>query len=213
MLFDAPAVLPPQDEHPAYLERIVDHLEQARRSTPEQVLKEFLGAPADPATLQVDGVHHVAVYAGDYVTEDDFDNWLASIEAFGAVRDVRHGPSYIAPRLYGTPGHWINLTVDGYEYELFNCRARGEWATFSVRRKTALMSHHALSVNRPEQVLAMLDFLGARPGIEQLAYTPADEIGHTYGHLQSAETGLVLEVVYAGAPAYGAGPGHGAEAA
>ncbi|MEV5988566.1 hypothetical protein AB0L85_26755 [Streptomyces sp. NPDC052051] len=204
-LFDAPAVLPPQDDHPAYLDRIVDHLEQARRSTPEQVLKEFLGTSADPSTLQVDSVHHVAVYAGDYVSEDDFDNWLASVEAFGATTDVRHGPSYIAPRRYGTPGHWINLRVDGHEYELFSCRARGEWATYDVRRKSALMSHHALSVKWPEQVPAVLDFLAARPDIEQLAYTPADELGHTYGHVHSKETGLVLEIVYE-APAHACGP-------
>lgn len=198
MLFDAPAVLPPPDEHPAHLDRLLDHLVRARATPPARVLEEFLDAPADPATLGVDGVHHVAVYTGDYLTEDDFDDWLASVESHGAFRDVRTGPSWIAPRRYGTSGHWINLTADGDEYELFTCRARGEWADYGARRRAALMSHHGLSVRDPEQVGAVMDFLGARPGVEQIARTPADELGHTYGHLLNTRSELVLEIVHAG---------------
>ncbi|NJQ08725.1 hypothetical protein [Streptomyces lonarensis] len=197
-LFDAPAVLPPPDEHPAHLDRLVDHLTRARTAGPERVLAAFLDAPADPATLGVAGVHHVAAYTGDYLTEDDFDDWLASVESHGAVRDVRTGPSHIAPRRYGTPGHWINLTVDGDEYELFSCRAHGEWTGYAPHRKAALMSHHGLEVTGPQQVGAVLDFLAARPGVELIAHAPADELGHTYGHLLNTRSELVLEIVHAG---------------
>lgn len=201
MLFDAPAVLPPPDEHPDHLDRLLDHLTRARSAAPAEVLADFLDAPADPATLGVAGVHHVAAYTGDYRREEDFDAWLASVASHGAVRDVRTGPSHIAPRRYGTPGHWINLTVDGHEYELFSCRAHGEWTGYDARRKNALMSHHGLSVAGPRQVRAVLDFLGARPGVEQIAFAPADELGHTYGHLLNTRSELVLEIVHAGDPA------------
>jgi hypothetical protein len=196
MRFDALSVLPAPEQHAAYLGRLVDHLEEARRTSPAEVLAEFLGAPADPATLGVVGIHHVAAYAGDYEHEDDFDAWLKSVQACDGVSDVRNGPSYIAPREYGAPGHWINLAVGEHEYELFSCRRHGEWAGFTPDRKVTLMSHYGLAVDRPEQVPALLAFLAARPGIEQVVYTPADELGHCYGHLRNAGTDGVLEIVY-----------------
>lgn len=198
MPFDAPAGLPAPGEHPAYLRRVLGYLRDERRITPGEALESFLGEPADPATLGVTAIHHVAAYAGDYDREEDFDAWLGSVQSSDLVTDVRHGPSYVAPWQYGTPGHWINLVADGHEYELFTCRNSGEWARFDRARKAALMSHHAVAVDSPGQVQALLDFLAARPEIERVVYTPADEIGHCYGHLRHRKTGQVLEIVYSG---------------
>jgi hypothetical protein len=198
MFFDALTALPEADDHAGYLARIIDHLERERRATPRQVLEAFLGGTADPETLGVSGIHHVAAYTGDYTHEDEFEAWLKSVEACDGVENVRHGPSYIAPRQYGAPGHWINFAVGGHEYELFSCRDTGAWCGYDRQRKISLMSHHGVAVERPEQVPALLAFLAARPGVEQLVYTPADEIGHCYGHLRRTETDQILEVVYSG---------------
>ena len=112
------------------------------------------------------------------------------------MSEVKFGPSYISPRLYGTPGHWMNFTSKGYEWELFSCRRSGAWAELPHARKLRLMSHDAVRVAGAEQVPALLSFLSVRHGLEQIAYTGADEVGHCYGHLLRKETDQVLEIVY-----------------
>jgi hypothetical protein len=197
-IFDAPASLPLPAEYGRYLTSLLDALRRARRRNAQAVLEDFLGAAADAETLGVTGVHHVAAYAGDYEQETEFERWCEYLQLSSGLDDVRHGPSYIAPRLYGTPGHWINFTSGGEEYELFSCHARGDWATLSLEDKQSLMSHYALRVQASEQVLALLSFLSSRPGVEQIAYTPADRIGHTYGHLRRGCR--VLEIVFSPGP-------------
>jgi hypothetical protein len=197
-IFDAPASLPPPAEHGSYLSNVLAALQRARRRPAQAVLEDFLGTAADAETLGVTGLHHVAAYVGDYEQEAEFEQWCEYVRLSSRVNDVQHGPSYVAPRLYGTPGHWINFTSEGEEYELFSCRASGHWTTLTRQDKQTLMSHYALRVQVPEQVGALLNFLSSRPSIEQIAYTPADGIGHTYGHLRHDRR--VLEIVYAPAP-------------
>lgn len=200
MLFSAPTMLPRGTERGSYLRDVLSFCDEAARSTADEVLASFFGHPVDPRTLRVTGLHHVAVYVGDYEREEDFDAWLALVRDLPGAKGVSSGPSHIAPREYGTPGHWINFTVDGLEVELFSCRHRGKWAERPVAEKNSLMSHFGLSVDAPDHVRPLLDFLASFEGVSLLAHAPADELGHTYGHLVRHDTGRVLELVHAGAP-------------
>lgn len=195
---DAEEALPPPAEHAAYLDRILRSLEAAAAVDVQSVLDGALGVPADAATLEVTGLHHVAAYVGDWEHEDQVAQWVDAVRAHPRVSRVRWGPSAIAPREYGTPGHWINLTAAGREYELFTCKRSGRWATFPAARKATLMSHYAVAVTGPRRVRPLLDYLTSRDGLDLLAYAPADEVGHTYGHVINRATGQVLEIVSGG---------------
>ncbi|MFJ2744541.1 hypothetical protein ACIO3O_33365 [Streptomyces sp. NPDC087440] len=188
------------DRGPA-LQKLLDRADEAHRTRAPDVLSAFFGHTLDARTLRVTGVHHVAFYVGDYGDEKDFEDLLDQVHRSPGVSRVRTGPSYIAPRAYGTPGHWINLrSALGNEIELFSCRGRGSWADRSPEQRSALMSHYGLSVDTPEHVRPLLDFLATFDGVRLLSHTPADELGHTYGHVIRDDTGRVLELVHAGAP-------------
>ncbi|MEE4591030.1 hypothetical protein V2J94_03810 [Streptomyces sp. DSM 41524] len=203
MIYPAPAALPTGEEQERYLDSVLGWFKEAARTTPDTALTGFLGHPVDLRTLRITGLHHVAVYVGDYDREEDFDQWLALVEKSPDTEDVRSGPSHIAPREYGTPGHWINCRAHGQELELFTCRARGGWADRPAGQKNALMSHFGLAVDAPDHVRPLLDYLATFDGVELLTFAPEDELGHTYGHLLRRDTDRVLELVHPG----GSSPG------
>src|SRR3712207_2468387 len=63
----------------------------------------------------IDGVHHVAFYLGDYARDEQVFAWFAHLEGLRSRKElleVDMGPSYIAPKQYGTPGWWYSVTLD-----------------------------------------------------------------------------------------------------
>jgi hypothetical protein len=180
----------------AALERLVA---RDRRLGPERVLAEFLGEAADPRALRVTGLHHSAAYLGDYAHEDEVDAWQAFLEArraAGELRALERGPSYLAPKHYGTPGWWFSARrADGGLTEMFACRRFGPWARLDAQARCGLMSHRALSVATPGDVRAALDALLRHEGTELIAFVAGDELGHTYGHVRHGARRAVLEIV------------------
>lgn len=200
MLFPVCDAIPTGSDREPGLEKILDWADEAHGTPVPEVLSGFFGQPLDARTLRVTALHHVALYIGDYDKEEDFEAWLEQVRSSPRTDQVATGPSHIAPREYGTPGHWINLrTARGHEVELFTCRRRGEWAGRGAEQKTTLMSHFGVAVDTPGHVRPLLDYLASFEGVELLAYAPADELGHTYGHVIRGDTDRVLELVHAGA--------------
>lgn len=147
------------------------------------------------------GVNHIGVYLGDYTNDDDVFAWhayLKTLQTAGDIADLDMGPSYIAPRQYGTPGWWISLTLaDHRVIETFTCRSFGRWLDRPVPERFRLMSHVALDVHTVDDVQSVLTALNRDADhLEAIAYTEADEMGHTYGHLRNNLTRSVLEIVY-----------------
>lgn len=164
-------------------------------------LRSWCGeSPADVAA-RFAGVNHIGVYIGDYSDDEEVFRWrsyLDGLERAGQLSSVDMGPSYISPRQYGTPGWWISVSLpDGRVIETFTCRHFGPWLDKPVSERGRLMSHVALEVSAPEDVQAVLSGLERDiDHVEAIAYTEADEVGHTYGHLRNNTTRSVLEVVY-----------------
>jgi hypothetical protein len=183
------------DDYGKYLELIFQHLQAVADSAPQEVLDDALGVPADVATLGVTGVHHVAVYVGDWDKEQQVQQLFEALRTHQGVTDVLTGPSTIAPREYGTPAFWANFTVAGIAGELFTCRHSGPWVTLDPQHRARLMSHVGLAVANPSWVRPVLDLLACNDGVDLLAYAPADEIGHTYGHLINRSAGTLVEIV------------------
>ncbi|MFJ2581483.1 hypothetical protein [Kitasatospora aureofaciens] len=199
LLFPATDRLPTGADRAPYLDSLLDWADRTAELSASDVLLAFFGQPLDARTLRLTGLHHVAAYLGDYRHEEEFEAWLESVRVHPGVSHVSTGPSHIAPRVHGTPGHWINLrTARGTEVEFFTCRSYGDWADQPAERKRALMSHVGLSVDTPDHVRRVVDYLAGFESVEVLAYAPEDELGHTYGHLLRTDTDRVLELVHAG---------------
>ena len=149
----------------------------------------------------IDGVHHVAFYLGDYEREEQVFDWLTYLEELHTkkqLQEVNMGPSYIAPKEYGTPGWWYSVTLpDGLVAEMFTCRAFRNWAERSPQERVSLMSHVGILIKRENEVYSSLQILSrANPAIETIAYVEEDEVGHTYGHLRNNREQRVVELVH-----------------
>lgn len=193
---DQPRARLPSPE--GYGERLEAWRRQARRlrcKSVRRVLLEFFGRPLDPASFHLLAIHHVAIYAGDFRDEAQWDSWLRFLHSSEHLTELRWGPSYIAPREYATPGYWINGRLDGEEIELFTCRDSGDWSRLSASEKVRRMSHLALRSSAAESVEPTLHYLKCEPGQELLAFAPTDALGHCYGHLRRHD-GAVLEIVH-----------------
>ncbi|CAL9394320.1 hypothetical protein SUDANB6_01326 [Streptomyces sp. enrichment culture] len=164
-------------------------------------LSAWCGYAPDHLVEKFTGVDHVGIYMGDYTSDEEVFDWhayLNGLRASGAVTSVEMGPSYISPRQYGTPGWWNSVSLsDGRVIEMFACRRFGPWADRRADEKGRLMSHVAIGVRTGADVRHLLDVLDREVGhLENIAYTEADEVGHTYGHLRNNDSGTVLEIVY-----------------
>ena len=163
----------------------------------ESVLQSFLGRPLHPPTLHLGGLHHVAVYLGDYRQEQEVERWHESLQRCAAVAELETGPSYISPRYYGAPGWWASCRLGGLRVELFTVRHMGAWARLTPGDRTTRMSHFAVQVLGARHVQPLLEYLAREQGLRLLAFSPEDGLGHTYGHLLHEATGRVLELVHA----------------
>lgn len=175
-------------------------------------LRRWSGAAPDGAADRVCGVNHIAVYIGDYQSEDEVLAWHAYLRGLrddGDIASVDIGPSYISPRQYGTQGWWLSVALpEGGTIETFACKDFGPWRERTVGERRALMSHAALEVRTEGDVRSVLEGFAAHAAdLEIIAYTEADEVGHTYGHLRNNSTGTVVEIVYQASNA-DSGSGH-----
>lgn len=198
MHFMGKPFLPGPPEFGAYLAEIRQYLALARHYTPEFILATFFGLSLDAASFHIDGLHHVAIYGGDYRREEDLEVWFDHVGGAQGVSRLRSGPSYIAPRRYGTPGYWFNCQLDGFDLEMFFNKHAGPWRDCTHGLKVSRMSHCALRVSEADHVVPLLEYFAHYPDIELLASSPRDELGHTYGHLMNTRTQCVLELVHEG---------------
>ncbi|MFD9686352.1 hypothetical protein ACFXPX_40550 [Kitasatospora sp. NPDC059146] len=146
-------------------------------------------------------VNHIGIYLGDYERDDAVLDWhahLVGLRAAGRIAEVETGPSYISPRQYGTQGWWNSVVLpDGRAIETFACKHYGSWRERSTEERRLLMSHLAVEVRAEADVRRTLDTLARDAAhLEVIAFTEADELGHTYGHLRNNADGTVLEIVH-----------------
>jgi hypothetical protein len=164
-------------------------------------LDAWCGASPDDCTERLIRVHHVGIYLGDYDHEEEALAWNYYVEGLaddGKIRSVDVGPSYIAPKQYGTQGWLSYITLlDGAVLETFTCKRYGSWAERTIGERRALMSHAALEVRDEDDVRYVLDRLTAlADSLEIIAFTEADEFGHTYGHIRNNSSSSVIEIVH-----------------
>ncbi|MFD8467038.1 hypothetical protein ACFV10_18260 [Streptomyces cyaneofuscatus] len=164
-------------------------------------LRTWCGRSPAEVAARFAGVNHIGVYLGDYASDEEVFRWHSYLEGLrrdGELTGVEMGPSYISPRQYGTPGWWLSVSLpDGRVIETFTCRHFGAWTSRPVAERRRLMSHVALEVSTAEDVREVLAGLeGGIAHVEAIAYTEADEVGHTYGHLRNNVTRSVLEIVH-----------------
>jgi hypothetical protein len=197
MEFTSDPFLPGPGGHAGYLNRIRRHLDRAAAVDADAALASFFGFRVPAGAFHIRGVHHVALYVGDYHREEEVEEWIDSLRGSPAVAALRSGPSYILPRHYGVPGHWMSCRVDGREVELFTARHAHPWRELDTRRKALRMSHFAVEAEQPLHVRPVLDYFAHYPGVELLSFSPGDELGHTYGHLLNRANDRVVELVYA----------------
>lgn len=191
------------EDLPAMWNEVTRLAEASVAAGPRSALREFLDAePGEEDEANLVGVHHVGVYLGDYRSDADIFAWMDFLDrlcAKGVLREAMHGPSYIAPRQYGTQGWWSSVvTAQGAVIETFSCREFGPWRTRSHVERGRLMSHAAIGVsNRTLVRLALDGFVARQQHLSLIAYTEGDEIGHCYGHLRNEANGLVIELIHA----------------
>ncbi len=174
-------------------------------------LQRWCGGGAAHCAGRFVGLHHIGIYLGDYEDERHalaWNDFLAARVADGSAACVEVDPSYIAPKQYGTQGWLSSVTMpDGAVFETFTCKRYGPWAERSVEQRRTLMSHAALEVDDVDDVRYVIDRLAAHAdALEVIAFTEADEFGHTYGHLRDNRTSGVIEVVHQGPIGDGAPP-------
>jgi excinuclease ABC subunit A len=195
---DLSLVEPQQFE--ALWEAINAELDQVKGLSLSRHLQEFLGYRIARRPSSLGKLNHLAVYIGDYEDEllvDCWHNFLLKRKRSGSLTRIDRGPSYIAPREYGAPGWWWSIKrQDGYVIELFCCRSYGRWAQFPVEKKYNLMSHKAITISDKVSVLPALKSFESITGLEIIAYTDDDALGHTYGHVRNNLNNKVIELVW-----------------
>lgn len=198
---DEAGLFPFGSEFPAVWREVLGESAAWHRVDCASYVRSWCGEAPEDVASKFAGVNHIGVYLGDYASDEEVFGWRSYLDArerAGDVSAVEMGPSYIAPRQYGTPGWWISASLaDGRVIETFTCRLFGAWLNKPVSERERLMSHVALDVASAGDVRAVLSGMARDVDhVEAIAYTEADEMGHTYGHLRNNATQSVLEVVY-----------------
>lgn len=193
-------VLDESDDIDCFTGTLAAYTQGMRGLSPSRHLSSFLGYEADARSYGVQRIDHVALYAGDYRVDQEFEAWFERLLQQGVLSDVETGPSYIAPRHYGTQGYWISAALSGAAIELFAMKRAGNWQKFSPLKKAARMSHIALGIDDRAEVLPVLTRLAGSADVSILSYSPDDELSHCYGHVLNSRTDEVLEIVHTGKP-------------
>ncbi|MFF2910167.1 hypothetical protein [Paenibacillus sp. NPDC057934] len=166
----------------------------------DSILNEYFEGEYDKQIFDSTSLGHIALYLGDYHTEefnDQLRDYLESIVHY-ELSGFDYGPSYIAPKQYGTPGWWYSLRLleDNQELELFTCRSIGEWNKYSEEVKKSLMSHYAVAIDTLEQFDSIVEYMLTQQSIEMIMMTRGDRLGHTYAHFHNLNNNLVLEIIH-----------------
>ncbi|MEW2523738.1 hypothetical protein [Streptomyces sp. NPDC047071] len=182
-------------------EQILETSDTWRNADCAEYIRGWCGTAPDHIVDHVAGVNHVGIYMGDYERDEEILTWnayLRDLQKSAHIATVEMGPSYISPRQYGTPGWWNALVLpDGRAIETFACMEFGPWADRAVDERRRLMSHVAIDTRTEDGVRFVLDALERDvDSLEVIAFTEADELGHTYGHVRNNADMSVLEIVY-----------------
>lgn len=195
-IFNPGPFLPaPQNFH-SHLEALLRYIKPAAALPVDDVLRDFFSRPIPARAFHITGVHHVAAYLGDHRKDEEVERWIDFLGTAAEVRDLTWGPSYIAPRHHGTSGYWISCALAGIRAELFTNRHMGPWRSLPLGVRAARMSHFAARVEAERHVKPLLDYFSHYPRLLLLAYSPRDQLGHTYGHLFNQDNDRVLELVH-----------------
>jgi hypothetical protein len=200
MRFAAHEFVPEEAKFESYLEEMRQYVRIAGIRPPGEILEEFFEFPVSAREHHIEGVHHVAFYAGDYRTDAEVEGWLEFLRQSRSVSDLEYGPSYILPREYGTQGYWISCRLDKMAVEMFYSKNAGPWREHGQQYKIARMSHFALSVPQAFHLFPLLRYFAHYPDISVLSYSKEDVLGHTYGHLLNGKTDCVLELTHSQQP-------------
>lgn len=186
-------------DHNALWRRALAQAAHQRSKSLATILSDFFGYMPENCLDEIVGIHHVAVYLGDYHADTQVDQWHAFLQeklCEGTIRSLGRGPSYIAARHYDTQGWWFTADLaDGSSLEMFCCRHYGSWGERPLDSRHRLMSHVALQVARADHVQELLSRFAGHGTMRVLAYTENDVVGHTYGHLRNETSLCVLEIV------------------
>ncbi|KUN04775.1 hypothetical protein AQI95_17945 [Streptomyces yokosukanensis] len=164
-------------------------------------VQKWCGTVPDGITESLVGVNHIGLYLGDYTRDEevlDWNSYLRDLRSAERISSVEMGPSYISPRQYGTQGWWNSCRLpDGRTIETFMCKSYGPWLERPVDERRRLMSHVAIDVRSEPDVQRVLRALDdGVDALETIAFTEADELGHTYGHVRNNASKIVLEIVH-----------------
>lgn len=173
--------------------------DREKTKDPEEVLEQFFGQKPMIPTLCNLGIHHVAIYMGDYYNESQVHEFAGFLKKLGNdnIKSIDYGPSYISAKEYGTPGWWFTVKLDNdEEMELFTCENFGRWKEKNAGVKEKLMSHYALKVESPEQLELLIEELKKYEDIQMIMYTEHNDLGHTYAHFKNLINHKVLELIY-----------------
>jgi hypothetical protein len=191
--------MPTPDDHETTWQQIKQWVHTSHQRQIEDIFTDFFQAPVAIQSYPLGGLHHVAVYLGDYTREREVDAWHAFLTEKQAAEPmtIDRGPSYIAPKCYGTPGWWFSVSrPGGPAMEMFCNRFYGGWSRYTRVKRSRLMAHMAVSVQKERDLSVLLDEFAAMAHIEMIAFTPKDELGHTYGHLRNNNNHKVLELIF-----------------
>lgn len=174
--------------------------QQLRHMAVADILRDFMGRQIEESIYPFQSVHHLGLYVGDYHDESEVDalyEFLLLKQTEDEAKVIGRGPSYVAPRHYGTPGWWFSLVLDGQTtVELFTCRYYGPWTNFSASDRISLMSHKAIAVAARDEVLPLLQEFEKVYRVNILTYTENDHAGEVYGHLLNRNNKRVMEVIF-----------------
>lgn len=188
---------PKAEQFDAVWGQICEVADEWQHIDPAAHLEQWCGEVPDGVGAALMKVNHVGLYLGDYTTNEQVWEWADFVRAQRAAHDVEVGPSYISPKQYGTQGWWTSFSLPASGVETFTCLDFGTWRARGVEERYRLMSHVALQVHDLPDVRRVLDaFESHVPNVEVIAFTEADELGHTYGHLRHNTTKVVVEIVH-----------------
>jgi len=188
-------------DYPQLWDYIISNVNRAKQMSISDILNDVFPVRENPCNLSgMSHLHHVAVYLGDYIKSSEVFLWHDFLNAKYVAKEfvsLAFGPSYIAPKYYGTPGWWFSVCLnDGFAVEMFCCLRFGAWMDMPVNVRMNLMSHKAIAITSNNRVLELLNCFNLIQSVEIIAFTERDILGHTYGHLRNNVNNKVLELVY-----------------
>ncbi len=178
------------------LDQIINKMNHDLDRTEEDALLEFAPWENLLDKQYLKGIHHWAYYIGDYKKEETIIELYQYLNKKENITQLSYGPSYIAPKYYGTPGWWFSFSINGKQVELFAMKQFGKWVNYEEEEKQHLMSHCAIELKGRSYFNYCIKRWRNIPGISVLMISQEDTLGHTYAHFYNRKTNRVVELIY-----------------